>query len=91
MIKGYVNDGTLNHQSSVETQRSELASGPEVSVTNGQKPVYQREMEVCKDRCAWAGSSRTGVVISGHETRRQPGRGPSQEFSSHWWNDLLKR
>ena len=91
MIKGYVNDGTLNHQSSVETQRSELASGPEVSVTNGQKPVYQREMEVCKDRCAWAGSSSTGVVISGHETRRQPGRGPSQEFSSHWWNDLLKR
>ena len=91
MIKGYVNDGTLNHQSSVETQRSELASGPEVSVTNGQKPVYQREMEVCKDRCAWAGSSRTGVVIIGHETRRQPGRGPSQEFSSHWWNDLLKR
>ena len=86
-----MNDGTLNHQSSVETQRSELASGPEVSVTNGQKPVYQREMEVCKDRCAWAGSSRTGVVISGHETRRQPGRGPSQEFSSHWWNDLLKR
>ena len=91
MIKGYVNDGTLNHQSSVETQRSELASGPEVSVTKGQKPVYQREMEVCKDRCAWAGSSRTGVVIIGHETRRQPGRGPSQEFSSHWWNDLLKR
>ena len=74
MIKGYVNDGTLNHQSSVETQRSELASGPEVSVTNGQKPVYQREMEVCKDRCAWAGSSRTGMGIVRHETCRQPGR-----------------
>ena len=91
MIKSYVNDGALNHKSNVETQKSELASGPEVSVTKGQKPVDQREMGVCKDRCAWAGSSRTGVVIIGHETRRQPGRGPSQEFSSHWWNDLLKR
>ena len=74
MIKSYVNDGALNHKSNVETQKSELASGPEVSVTNGQKPVYQREMEVCKDRCAWAGSSRTGMGIVRHETCRQPGR-----------------
>ena len=75
MVTQLVNDGTLNHKSNVETQQSELSSGPEVSVTKGQKPVYQREMEVCKDRCAWAGSSRTGVVIIGHETCRQPGRG----------------
>ena len=43
MIKSYVNDGALNHKSNVETQKSELASGPEVSVTKGQKPVDQRE------------------------------------------------
>ena len=74
MIKGYVNDGALNHKSNMETQKSELASGPEVSVAKGQNPVDQREMGVCKDRCAWAGSSRTGVVIVRHETCRQPGR-----------------
>ena len=44
MIKSYVNDGALNHESNVETQKSELAGGPEVSVTEGQKPVDQREM-----------------------------------------------
>ena len=44
MIKSYVNDGALNHESNVETQKSELAGGPVVSVIEGQKPVDQREM-----------------------------------------------
>ena len=64
MIKSYVNDGALNHESNEETQKSELAGGPEVCYRRSKASGPERDGGMQRQMCMgrqfqdWSGHHR---------------------------------